>query len=95
MLSHILSPNPVRRAAPAPAFINLTFYGSPAVLALIRKRLYEELRQRSETVADVRYSTDEMCIRDRATTMPARMSARGRASQSRRSVERKDMIWPT
>lgn len=58
MLSHILSPNPVRRAAPAPAFINLTFYGSPAVLALIRKRLYEELRQRSETVADVRYSTD-------------------------------------
>ncbi|PJM85977.1 hypothetical protein [Achromobacter ruhlandii] len=58
MLSHILSPNPVRRATPAPAFINLTFYGSPAVLALIRKRLYEELRQRAETVTDVRYSAD-------------------------------------
>ncbi|AMH06212.1 hypothetical protein AL509_18975 [Achromobacter xylosoxidans] len=58
MLSHILSPNPARRAAPAPAFINLTFYASPAVLALIRKRLYEALRQRAETVADVRYSVD-------------------------------------
>ncbi len=58
MLFHTQSPTPVRSAPTAPAFITLTFYGSPTVLAAIRKRLYEALRQRDESVADVRYSAD-------------------------------------
>lgn len=58
MLPQIQSLSPTRRATPTPVLINLTLYGSPAVLASIRKRLYLELQQRAETVVGVRYSTE-------------------------------------
>ncbi|MFC4278255.1 hypothetical protein [Achromobacter aloeverae] len=54
----MLPPTPHRRAAAAPAFLNVTFYGSAIELAIIRKRLYLALRARPETVAQVRDSAD-------------------------------------
>ncbi len=50
----------LRRAPIAPAFLDVTFYGHPDHLALIRKRLYLALQARHTTVAEVRYSATDV-----------------------------------
>lgn len=50
---------PAERQAAKPAFINLTLYGNPMVVAAFRKRLYIELLQRAETVVDMHSSIDD------------------------------------